>query len=805
MPPCKAGHVTMTEGEELLSALLNHFGSARGEESVMEQAGDLPLLPVSGLVLFPHMVIPLTLLTHVSVAAGREAWGAQRMILVVAARTERDGEPAPEDLYQVGTLARAVQLAEPSDGDPRLVVEGLRRVRLTEFTQLRPYLRASFEVVPDQPAEGPETEALLRAVRSMFEDAAALSHSVPNDALVTAINVNDPGQLSDIVATYLNLKVEDKQAVLEAAAVAERLRIVERILERELQILRIEHEIHQRVRSTIEDSQREFYLREQMRAIQTELGEREGLYSEIEEYRGKIDAAGMSADGREKALQELDRLERMPAVSPEVSVIRTYLDWLIALPWQAATEDKLDISEAERILDEDHYGLRKVKDRVLEFLAVHKIVAQTKGPILCFTGPPGVGKTSIGRSIARAMGRSFIRISLGGVRDEAEIRGHRRTYVGAMPGRIIQTIRRVSANNPVFMIDEIDKIGLDFRGDPSSALLEVLDPEQNDTFQDHYLEVPFDLSRVFFIATGNYTEPIPPALLDRMEIIEFPGYIEEEKLQIARSFLVPKQRREHGLTARHVRFRDTALRSLIRHYTAEAGVREVERQVAAVCRKVARRVASGDDSPVAVTRPVLADLLGPARYRREEHKRRDQVGVATGLAFTYDGGDVISVEVAVLDGDGDLFLTGRLGEVMKESAQAALGYARSQAAELGLSGDYFARRDIHVHVPSGAVPKEGPSAGIAIATALVSALTGRKIRGDVAMTGEVTLHGHVLQVGGVREKVLAAHRAGMEAVVMPAENEPDLAELTETEAEVREDMEFVFVTHMAQVLDVALQ
>jgi ATP-dependent Lon protease len=794
----------MAEVEQLLTALLNHFETARDAEAVLVASADLPVLPVGDLVLFPRMVVPLVLATQAALAASREAWTGDRGVIVVAMRNRHAGEPRPEDLFQTGTLARAVQLVEPTNSEPRLVVEGLHRVRLKQITQVHPCIRAAYEVLADQPAEGPEIEGLLRAVRSMFEEASALSRTVPSDAVVTATNVDDPGQLSDIVAAYLDLKLEEKQAVLEAADVSERLRTVERTLERELQILRVEHEIHQRVRATIEDSQREFYLREQMRAIQTELGEREGIYSEVEEYRSKIEAAGMSAEAREKALQELDRLERMPAASPEVSVIRTYLDWLIALPWQASTEDKLDIGAAEEIMEQDHYGLRKVKDRVLEFLAVHKIVSHTKGPILCFVGPPGVGKTSIGRSIARAMGRKFIRVSLGGVRDEAEIRGHRRTYVGAMPGRIIQTIRRVASNNPVFMIDEIDKIGLDFRGDPSSALLEVLDPEQNDSFQDHYLEVPFDLSRVFFITTGNYTEPIPPALLDRMEIIEFPGYIEEEKVQIAKRFLVPKQRKEHGLTGKHVRFPETALRALVRHYTSEAGVRELERQIAAVCRKVARRVASGEEATAAVTPQVLAELLGPPRYRREEYKREDQVGVANGLAFTYDGGDVIAVEVAVLEGSGDLVLTGRLGEVMKESAQAAVGYARSRAAELELNADYFTHHDIHVHVPSGAVPKEGPSAGIAIATALISAMTGRKIRGDVAMTGEVTLHGRVLRVAGIREKVLAAHRAGMKLVILPAENEPDLSELTETEAKVREDVDFVFVTHMQQVLNTAL-
>jgi len=792
----------MSDTTDLLSMLLSQLEPAA--EATGGIAAELPVIPTTDLVLFPHMVVPLPLGGFGALAAAREAWTGPRLAVVVAARQRGAIEPRPDDLYRVGTLARCVQFVEPSDSEPRLVVEGMSRVRLVEFTATQPCLKATFETLASQAAEGPEAEALMRAVRELFQEAASLSHNVPPDAMMAAVNLGEPGSLADLVAAYLNIGLEEKQRTLEAADVMERLKTVEAILERELQVLRIEHEIHQRVRAGIEDAQREYYLREQMRAIQAELGEREGIYSEVREYRARIEAAGMSAEAAEKAFHELDRLERMPAVSPEVSVIRTYLDWLISLPWRQATEDKLDIAEAQRILDEDHHGLRKVKDRVLEFLAVRKLVDQAKGPILCFIGPPGVGKTSIGRSIARAMGRKFIRVSLGGVHDEAEIRGHRRTYVGAMPGRIIQTIRRVGSSNPVFMIDEIDKIGLDFRGDPASALLEVLDPEQNDTFQDHYLEVPFDLSRVFFIATGNYTEPIPPALLDRMEIIEFPGYVEEEKVQIARHFLVPKQRKAHGLKSRNLKFGERALRTLVRHYTAEAGVRNLEREIAAVARKVARRVASGEQASVYVNDAVLAELLGPKRFRRQEYTRREAVGVAHGLAFTWDGGDVIAVEVAVLDGTGELVLTGHLGEVMKESAQAALGYARRCACDLGLAADYFSHHDIHVHVPSGAVPKEGPSAGIAIATALFSVLTGRKVRGDVAMTGEVTLHGNVLRVGGIREKVLAAHRAGMKTVVLPAENAPDLAELDEMDSSVRRDLQFVFVSDMQQVLDAAL-
>jgi ATP-dependent Lon protease len=790
------------ESSDLLSMLLEKL-----DEQINGGDGkpaELPVLATPDIVLFPHMVMPLMLTTSAALAAARQAWGKDRLIIVLALKHRRTGEPSPDDMYTVGTLARLMQLLEPGDTEPRAVVEGLQRVRITDIPSSQPYIRAQFQVMTGDPAEGPRAEATMRVIRALFAEAADLSNTVPAEATTAAANFEEAGQLCDLVAAYLGLQPDQKQQVLEAADGMERLTLVESILEHELQVLRIESEIHHRVRAGIEEAQREYYLREQLRVIQTELGEREGVYSDVMEYRERLETAGLSPEALEKAHHELDRLERMPAMSPEVSVIRTFLDWLLGLPWQESTEDVLDVAEAQAILDEDHFGLRKVKDRVLEFLAIRKLVAECKGPILCFIGPPGVGKTSIGRSIARAMGRKFIRISLGGVHDEAEIRGHRRTYVGAMPGRIIQTIRRVGSNNPVFMIDEIDKIGVDFRGDPTSALLEVLDPEQNDSFQDHYLEVPFDLSRVFFVATGNYVEPMPPALLDRMEIIEFPGYIEEEKLQIAKRFLAPKQRKAHGLAAKHVRFGDRALRSLIRHYTSEAGVRNLEREIAGVCRKIARRVASGETGLVRVNDDVLQGFLGPRRYRRDEYERREQVGVAHSLAFTWDGGDVIAIEVAVVDGSGDLVLTGHLGEVMKESAQAALGYARQRAQDLGLDGEMFARRDIHIHVPAGAVPKEGPSAGIAIATALVSALTGRKVRNNVAMTGEVTLHGRVLRVGGIREKVLAAHRAGMKIVMMPAENEPDLTELDDVETSVREDVQFIFVTDMQQVLDTAL-
>jgi len=689
------------------------------------------------------------------------------------------------------------------DGTIQAELEGLARGRVLRFTQEDPFLVAQVAPVQETATSSWQVEALKRSAISQFEEAAQLSRSIPPEAVVTALNAEDVGELADLIVSYLDLKLEERQALLEELDRVQRLERACAHLAAELNILRLERKIHQRVEEEIDDSQREYWLREHLRAIQDELGQREGPSGDADEYRARIMAADLPDEARAKALDEVERLERMPAASPEVSVVRTYLDWLLLMPWQRGTEDRLDIEQAARILDEDHYGLRKVKERVLEFLAVRQLVADVKGPILCFVGPPGVGKTSIGRSIARAMGRQFIRISLGGVRDEAEIRGHRRTYVGAMPGRVVQALRRVGSNNPVFMIDEVDKIGSDFRGDPSSALLEVLDPEQNHSFSDHYLEIPFDLSRVMFIATGNELDTIPPALHDRLEVIHFPGYIEDEKMHIARDYLVPKQRREHGLSGRHIRFYDSGLQALIRHYTREAGVRHLEREIAALCRKVARRVAAGNQELCQITAATVEEMLGPARYSYGTARQAPAVGVATGLSYTEAGGDIVSIEVSVVAGSGELMLTGRLGEVMKESAQAALSYVRGEASRLGLPAGFFAQHDIHVHVPSGAVPKEGPSAGVAIATALVSAVTERAVRHDVAMTGEVTLQGRVLPIGGVREKVLAAHRAGMRTVVLPAENQRDLA-ADEIPAVVFEDISFRYVEDMDAVLKIAL-
>ena len=756
-------------------------------------ADEFPLLPLRNEVVFPHAVVPLGAMRRKSVRALEEAHRAESVLVLVTQRDITLEDPEPQDVYAVGTLARVAQLLELPDGTARAMVEGLARVRLREFVRGPQYYTVRIEPFMETVQESKELQALMRTVVRDLEEAASLGRNIPAEVLVAAMNLQDAGRLADLVATHMRLRFDQRQEILEESQVNARLQRVQRLLSQELELLRLEQKIQQDVHSRIESSQREFYLREQIRAIQDELGQGPGLSPEIDEYRQKIATAEMSEEATEKALLEVERLTHMSPAAPEYSVIRTWLDWLTDLPWHQDTADVLDLTVAAQILDEDHYGLTKVKERVLEFLAVRKLVDQARGPILCFIGPPGVGKTSIGKSIARSMGREFIRISLGGVRDEAEIRGHRRTYIGALPGRIIQALRRVKSNNPVFMIDEVDKLGMDFRGDPSSALLEVLDPAQNDSFRDHYLEVAFDLSRVMFIATGNDMTPIPPALRDRMEIIEFSGYIEEEKLAIAKGFLVPKQRGEHGLTPCHISFGQPSLRKLIRHYTHEAGVRNLDREIASLCRKVAKGVASGDDHKVAIGPQQVEDFLGPPRYRVGEKQRTDRIGVATGLAYTEQGGDVLSIEVATVPGTGELQLTGRLGEVMKESAQAALSYVRSLASQYDLVPEHFSKHDIHIHVPAGAVPKEGPSAGLAIVTALVSALTRRPCRADTAMTGEVTLHGRVLPIGGVREKVLAAHRAGIKRVILPRDNEKDLQDPKDLPETAWRDLQFIFV------------
>jgi len=761
----------------------------------------LPVLALKGVVVLPHMPIALGVGRPKSVRALERSLESDRLLALVCQRDENVEDPKPEDLYEWGVVARVLNVGKQPDGVLQVMVEGLVRVHVEGFVHTDPFFLAHVRVVEDPTERTLEIEALMRGVTSQFERYARLSRSVAPEAYMAVMNAEEPGKLADLVAQHLPLKTEERQKVLELD-VASRLEFVSQVLAREINILDLERKIQNRVRKSMEKSQREYYLKEQMKAIQQELGEKDERQAEVEEYRKKIEAANLPEPVKEKALEELGRLEKMPPMVAEAVVVRTYLDWILALPWSVRTEDRLDIPEARKILDEDHYGLEKAKERIVEYLAVRKLSPQSKGPILCFVGPPGVGKTSLGKSIARALGRKFVRVSLGGVRDEAEIRGHRRTYVGALPGRIIQGMKTAGSKNPVFMLDEIDKLGMDFRGDPSAALLEALDPEQNHAFSDHYLELPFDLSEVMFICTANVLDTIPPALRDRMEVIRFPGYIEQEKLGIAKHFLVPKQRKENGLEAFGLQITDAALRRIIREYTREAGVRNLEREIGTICRKVATLVASGDPkAPKRVTAKMLHRFLGPPKFRYGLAEKQDEVGAATGLVWAETGGDIVTVEATLVKGSGKLVLTGQLGEVMKESANAAVSYVRSRSRRLGVDEDWYSKFDVHIHVPAGAQPKEGPSAGITMATALASALSGRPVRKDVAMTGEITLRGKVLPVGGLKEKVIAAHRAGIRTVILPKENERDMHEIPEN---VRRALRFRFVEHMDEVLEEAL-
>ena len=763
--------------------------------------GDVPVLPTRGAVIYPYLVVPLFVGRPRSIHALEAAMKGDRRITLIAQRNVNVDDPGPDDLYTVGTLGEVVQTLPLPDGTIRVMIEGSSRVRINGYIHSDPFLRARIEPLPEAEKPGIETEALVRNVVAQFERLVNLGKNLPAEALESARRILDPGRLADLIAYYAQMPVEVKQQILEAANQRLRLEILANVLNREIEILEVERKISSRVKQELEESQKEFYLREKMKAIQQELGERDDRTGDIEELRTKIKEAHMPQEVEERALKELDRLERMPPASPEVVVVRTYLDWLIAMPWEKRTEEKLDIVGAERILNEDHYALKKIKERVLEFLAVRKLNKDIKGPILCFIGPPGVGKTSIGRSIARATGRKFVRISLGGVRDEGEIRGHRRTYVGALPGRIVQGLKTAGTRNPVFMMDEVDKIGIDFRGDPASALLEVLDPEQNNAFSDHYLEVPLDLSEVMFITTGNLIDPVPPALKDRMEIIEFPGYIEEEKLKIAQLFLVPKQLKNHGLEPKQLRFTESGLRSIIREYTREAGVRNLEREIASICRKVAKGVAQEKVKAARLTARSVRNYLGPPRFRYGIAEKENEVGVATGLGWTEFGGDILFIEVTLMKGRGNLLLTGHLGDVMQESGKAALSYARSRAADLDIDEDFYRRTDVHIHVPAGQIPKDGPSAGITMATALISALSGRPVHRNVAMTGEITLRGKVLPVGGIKEKVLAAHRAGIKTIILPQESKKDLEEIPPN---VQSAVRFRFVETMDEVLNIAL-
>ncbi|MBI3741265.1 MAG: endopeptidase La, partial [Chloroflexi bacterium] len=737
------------------------------KENILEtEIVELPLLPVRDTVVFPHLMSPLIVGRERSIHALEAALAGGKRALAFTQRNTDIQNPTRDDLYPIGTEMTIGRFLRLPDGTVSVFVEGLRRVRLMQLAESDQYVRGFVAPVEEIEETSLSTEALMRAVLALFEKMAQLHSHIPEDAYVTALNSETPGRLADFVVTTLNIELAHRQEILETLDCTARLQKVSILLAKELDVLELQNKIHSKVQEEVDKSQREYYLREQMRAIQTELGEVDTQAREVFDLRAKIEQAGMPTEVKDKAQHELDRLAQMPGNAPEVAVIRTYLDMLVALPWKKATVDNLDIGAAAKVLDDQHYGLNKVKERILEQIAVRKLAGdKMRAPILCFVGPPGTGKTSMGRSIAQALGRNFVRVSLGGVHDEGEIRGHRRTYIGAMPGRIVQTMRRAGTINPVFMLDEVDKIGADFRGDPSAALLEALDPEQNHAFSDHYLEVPYDLSRVMFITTANILDPIPPALRDRMEVIEFPGYIEEEKLTIAKQFLIPKLKDEHGLGAQP-KFSDGAIRTLIREYTYEAGVRNLERELANVCRKIARLIAEGKRSSAAVSSESLFKYLGPEKFSYGAAEEKDQIGVATGVAVSEAGGDTMAVEVTLMRGKGNLVLTGQLGDVMQESAQAALSYARAHAKPLGLK-ENFDRLDIHIHVPEGAIPKDGPSAGITIATALISALSRRPVYKHVGMTGEITLRGRVLPIGGLRDKILAAHRAGLKKMLIP--------------------------------------
>jgi ATP-dependent Lon protease len=776
---------------------------AKSEEQARKIPETIPLLPVRDVVIYPFMILPLFVGREKSVRAVDESLSRDRLILLVAQRDAEKEDPGVDEIHSVGTVAMIMRMLKMPDGRVKVLVQGLSRARVLAIERRDPYFEARIAEVHEAEVvvSAIEVEALIRSVKEQVSKSVNLGKQIPPDVVVIVTNLDHPGRLADLVASHLDLKMEQAQEVLEIFDPIQRLKKISELLSKEIELLEIQQRIQSQAREEMDKTHREYYLREQMKAIQKELGETDDRSQELQELEKKIKKAKMQAAVEAEAKAQLGRLSRMHPDAAEASVIRTYLDWLIELPWSRQTKDKLSIKQASKILEEDHYDLEKVKERILEYLAVRKLKKKMKGPILCFVGPPGVGKTSLGRSIARALGRKFIRISLGGVRDEAEIRGHRRTYIGALPGRIIQGIKQAGTNNPVFMIDEVDKVGTDFRGDPSSALLEVLDPEQNFSFSDHYLGVPFDLSNVMFICTANLADPIIPALRDRLEIIDISGYTEEEKLHIAKRYLVPRQLLEHGIDEKRLLIADEAILKIINEYTREAGLRNLEREIATVCRKVAREVAEGKRVQTRGTPAVLHRYLGAPKFLPDPEQEADEVGVATGLAWTQTGGDTIYIECSILRGKGTLSLTGYLGEVMKESAQAALSYARSRSADFGIKDDLFTKCDIHIHVPAGAIPKDGPSAGITMATSLVSALTKIPVRREVAMTGEVTLRGKVLPVGGIKEKVLAARRMGIHTVVVPARNDKDLKELP---ANVKRGLEFVLVDHMDQVLEVAL-
>ncbi|WNC16670.1 endopeptidase La [Brevibacillus brevis] len=762
---------------------------------------ELPLLPLRGLLVYPTMVLHLDVGREKSIRALEQAMVDDNKILLATQEEVHIEEPDANQIYSIGTVARVKQMLKLPNGTIRVLVEGLQRAKIEEYLQQEDYFVVSITYLQEEKADENEVEALMRSVLGHFEQYIKLSKKVSPETLTSVTDIEEPGRLADVIASHLPLKMKDKQEILETVNIQERLEILLTILNNEREVLELERKISNRVKKQMERTQKEYYLREQMKAIQKELGDKDGRQGEVDELRSQLEKSDAPERIKAKIEKELERLEKMPSTSAEGSVIRTYVDTLLALPWTKTTEDNLDLGHAEKVLDEDHYGLEKPKERVLEYLAVQKLVNSMRGPILCLVGPPGVGKTSLARSIARALGREFVRISLGGVRDEAEIRGHRRTYVGALPGRIIQGMKQAGTINPVFLLDEIDKLASDFRGDPASALLEVLDPNQNDKFSDHYIEETYDLTNVMFITTANTLDTIPRPLLDRMEVISISGYTELEKLNILRGYLLPKQMEDHGLGKDKLQMHEDAMLKLVRQYTREAGVRNLNREAANVCRKAAKLIVSGEKKRVVVTAKTLETLLGKPRYRYGLAEKKDQVGSVTGLAWTQAGGDTLNVEVSIFAGKGKLTLTGQLGDVMKESAQAAFSYIRSRADEWGIDPEFHEKNDIHIHVPEGAIPKDGPSAGITMATALVSALTGIPVKKEVGMTGEITLRGRVLPIGGLKEKCMSAHRAGLTTIILPKDNEKDIDDIPES---VREELTFYPVEHLDEVLRHAL-
>ncbi|MGD0885177.1 MAG: endopeptidase La [Thermodesulfovibrionales bacterium] len=774
------------------------------EEKEVEIPDTLPVLPVRDIVVFPYMILPLFVGREMSIKAIDHALSTNRMVMLVAQKDLNIENPTPEELYTTGTVGIIMRMLKLPDGRVKILVQGLSKARILKFTHTEPFYTVALERIVDQKVEEMtiEIEAIIRTVKEQLDKAVSFGKTILPDIMVVVENLEDPGRLADLVASNLGLKTEQAQEVFEISDPVLRLKRVSEILSREIELLIVQQKIQSEARGEIDKTQREYFLREQLKAIQKELGEIDERAEEIREFKKKVEDAKMPEKVMKEAEKQLRRLEKMHPDSAEAATVRTYLEWMVELPWSKTTKDNLNIAAAENVLNKDHYDLEKVKERILEYLSVRKLKEKMKGPILCFIGPPGVGKTSLGKSIARALGREFVRMSLGGVRDEAEIRGHRRTYVGALPGRIIQGIKTAATNNPVFMLDEVDKIGMDFRGDPSSALLEVLDPEQNFSFVDHYLAVPFDLSNVMFITTGNLVDTIPSPLRDRMEIIYLSGYTAEEKLGIAKNYLIPKQLDEHGITTKILRITDAAVLQVISQYTREAGVRNLEREIANLCRKVAKKIAEGEPKRFVITTRNLHHYVGVPKYLPEEEMEKDEVGVATGLAWTETGGDIIYIEATTMKGKGSLTLTGQLGDVMKESAQAALSYVRSRSKRLGINDDLFSKTDMHIHVPAGAIPKDGPSAGITMAAAIASALTGVPVSKHVAMTGEVTLRGRVLPIGGLKEKALAAKRMGINRVIIPSRNKKDLEDIPKY---IKKDMEFIFADTMDDVLKVALK